>query len=1394
MKVSYTSKKRVRKNFGRIDACIDMPSLLEVQTGSYNSFINNVDMYGNHCEFGLEEVFKSIFPIRDFAGNGMLEFVKYELAQPKYDMEECIKRDLTYAAPVKATLRLVVFDVDEDTGAKSVHDVKEQDVFMGDIPLMTPNGTFIVNGTERVVVSQMHRSPGVFFDHDKGKTMANGEFLFAARIIPYRGSWLDFEFDSKDLVYARIDRRRKLPVTTIFYSLYSKETEEQFAKAKEEGRKLEPSEIKGMDKEEILAYFYETYTVEKEKKGWKVEFDAQKMKGVKFEYDLVDANTGKVVLEKDKKITPRKAKELVEKGLTHFLVKNNYMLGKYLAKAIVLSKTGEVLADAGDEITEELLAAIDDSKVKSFELLYIDNVNVGPYIRNTLMQDRNTNREEALGDIYKVMRPGEPVTLEASEAIFKNLFFDEERYDLSSVGRVKMNSALDISYEDAPDTCHILRKDDILRVVKHMVELKDGKGVVDDIDHLGNRRVRSVGELMENQYRMGLARMERAIKEKMSSEILNNVKPQDLVNSKPIAAVIREFFGSSQLSQFMDQNNPLSEVTHKRRLSALGPGGLSRDRAGFEVRDVHPTHYGRICPIETPEGPNIGLINALSSYARINKYGFIECPYRKVVDGVVTSDVVYLSADEESRYVMAEANAEVTDEGKFVKDLITCRKAGEVIFAKPEEINFIDVSPKQLVSVAAALIPFLENDDANRALMGSNMQRQGVPLLRSEAPLVGTGIEATVAKDSGATLVAKYDGEVVAVDANRIVIRTEATENVVDMGVEIYRLSKFRRSNANTCINQVPLVKVGDKIKAGDIIADGPCTDMGELALGKNVLVAFMPWNGLNYEDAILLSEKISRDDVLTSLHIEEFEVMARDTKLGQEEITRDIPNVGEDALRNLDESGIIYIGAEVKAGDILVGKVTPKGESLVTPEEKLLRAIFGEKASDVRDTSLRAQPGIEGVVVDVQVFNRRGVEKDERSLAIEQAEISKLAKDRDDEMSIVRKSYNQRLKEMLLGQTVVDAPKGIAKKLVLTEEVLKNIPEYQLGKIVIKDEELMAKIESFTNAFNERLDRVQKHFEQKVDEVQRGDDLLPGVLKQVKVFIATKRKMQTGDKMAGRHGNKGTVSRVLPLEDMPYMEDGTPVDIVLNPLGVPSRMNVGQILETHLGWAAKELGKQLNELCEQYKRGEKTIEELNERLKDIYGEKQYKREIEVLSEPEKLEMVSNLKNGIPMATPVFDGANGDDINRMLTMAGLPTSGQIDLYDGRTGEKFDRKVTVGIIYMIKLHHIVDEKMHARSVGPYSLVTQQPLGGKAQFGGQRFGEMEVWALQAYGAAYTLQEMLTVKSDDVNGRTKVYESIIRGEDSFDSGIPESFNVLVKEIKSLCLNVEMINVDEA
>ena len=1387
MKESYTSKRRVRRTFGKIDAVADMPSLIEIQKGSYDSFIQAKG--AEKCEFGLEEVFKSIFPIKDFSGNGELEFVKYELEEPKYDVDECIKRDMTYAAPVKATLRLVVWDTDEATGAKSIHDIKEQDVYMGDIPLMTDKGTFICNGTERVVVSQMHRSPGVFFDHDKGKTVASGKYLFAARVIPYRGSWLDFEFDAKDLVYARIDRRRKLPVTSILYSLYSKETEEKIAKLAKQGKQIDPAEIKGMDKEEILNYFYDVDTYAADKKAWKVKFVPERMKGVKFDFDLVNAKTGDVVLEAGKKLSPRMAQKLADEGLEYYKVTAAQMLGKFLANNVVVAKTGEILAEAGDEITEEMLEKFAANKINEIKTLFIDNVNVGPYIRNTLASDKNSCREEALLDIYRVMRPGDPPTYETADQLFHGLFFDHDRYDLSSVGRVKMNAALDISFDDAPDTCRVLRKDDILRIVKRLCELRDGKGEVDDIDHLGNRRVRSVGELMENQYRMGLLRMERAIRERMSSENLNNVKPQDLVNAKPIASVIREFFGSSQLSQFMDQNNPLSEITHKRRLSALGPGGLSRDRAGFEVRDVHPTHYGRICPIETPEGPNIGLINSLSTYARINKYGFIECPYRKVVNGVVTKEVVYLSANEEGKFKIAEANAKVKDDGHFENDLIDCRKAGEFEFAHPEEIDFIDVSPKQLVSVAAALIPFLENDDANRALMGANMQRQGVPLLRSEAPLVGTGVEDVVAKDSGATVVCKYDGIVDSVDANRIVVRSK-DEHSAEAGVEIYRLSKFRRSNQNTCINQVPLVKVGDEVHAGDIMADGQCTDMGELALGKNVLVAFMPWNGLNYEDAILLSERISRDDVFTSLHIEEFEVMARDTKLGQEEITRDIPNVGEEALRNLDEAGIVYIGAEVKAGDILVGKVTPKGESPVTPEEKLLRAIFGEKASDVRDTSLRVQPGIEGIVVDVHVFSRRGVEKDERALSIEQEEISQLAKDRDDEMAIIRRNVEARLKSMLLGHQVVDAPKGISKNATLTEELFNSIPSSQWRKIVVKDEDVMAKVEELLNAYDARMEKIQKHFDDKVEKVQRGDDLLPGVLKMVKVFIATKRKIQSGDKIAGRHGNKGTISRVLPLQDMPYMEDGTPVDIVLNPLGVPSRMNVGQILETHLGWAAQKLGQQINELWEQYKAGQASEKELRAKLKDVYGEKQYKRDIEKMTMDELDLMIPNLKRGVPMATPVFDGASGDDINEMLTKAGLPTSGQIDLYDGRTGEKFDRKVTVGIIYMIKLHHIVDEKMHARSVGPYSLVTQQPLGGKAQFGGQRFGEMEVWALQAYGAAYTLQEMLTVKSDDVNGRTKVYESIVRGEDSFEAGVPESFNVLVKEIKSLCLNVELMN----
>ncbi|MFI3241884.1 MAG: DNA-directed RNA polymerase subunit beta [Alphaproteobacteria bacterium] len=1385
MQESYVSKRRMRRNFGRIDAIVDMPNLIDIQKVSYDCFIGNSN---EPCDFALEDVFNSIFPIADYAGNGELEFVKYELEEPKYDVEECIKRDMTYQAAVKATLRLVVWDIDEATGAKSIRDIKEQDVYMGDLPLMTDKGTFVFNGTERVVVSQMHRSPGVFFDHDGGKTVASGKYIFAARIIPYRGSWLDFEFDAKDMVYARIDRRRKLPVTSVLYSLYSKETEEKIKKLAEKGQEIALEDIKGMDNEEILAYFYDVQTYTGSKKTFKLKYVPEQYFGVKLEKDLINAETGEVAETAGKKLNKRSAQKLADAGLEFVAVEVQDLIGKFVAKNVML-KDGALIAEAGEEITEELLAKFNENKIKEIETLFIDYINNGPYIRNTLMADKNSCREEALLDIYRVMRPGEPPLLETAHNLFHNMFFDNERYDLSAVGRVKMNASLNISFDDAPDTQKVLRKDDILQIVKRMIDLKDGKGQVDDIDHLGNRRVRSVGELMENQYRMGLLRMERAIKERMNSEVLANVKPQDLINAKPIAAVIREFFGSSQLSQFMDQNNPLSEVTHKRRLSALGPGGLSRERAGFEVRDVHFTHYGRICPIETPEGPNIGLINALSSFARVNKYGFIECPYRKVIGGKVTEEVIYLSANEEGRYIIAEANATVNKDGSFAEDMIACRCQGDSEFHTPEEINFIDVSPKQLVSIATALIPFLENDDANRALMGANMQRQGVPLLKAEAPLVGTGAEKVVAQDSGAVVLAKFDGVVSQVDANRIVV-TSQNEKSGDVGVEIYNLQKYRRSNQSTCINQIPLVKVGDKVKAGDVMADGPCTDMGELALGKNVLVAFMPWNGYNYEDSILLSEKISREDVLTSLHLDEFEVMARDTKLGQEEITRDIPNVGEESLRNLDEAGIVYIGAEVKAGDILVGKVTPKGESLVTPEEKLLRAIFGEKASDVRDTSLRVQPGVEGIVVDVHVFSRRGIEKDERSLAIEQDEINQLAKDRDDEIAIVRSSFEAKLQSLLVGQTTVDAPKEIGKKVKITKELLAACPSSQWKKIVVADDKVQQSAESLINAFEARVEKAKDHFENKVEKIQRGDDLLPGVLKMVKVFIATKRKTQPGDKLAGRHGNKGVVSRVLPLQDMPYTEDGTPVDIVLNPLGVPSRMNVGQILETHLGWAAKTLGNQLNEMLAEYRKGEKTIEDLNGFLKDIYGQKQYDNEVSKLKEPELVEMIGNLKRGVPMATPVFDGATGEDINRMLDLAGLPTSGQIDLYDGRTGDKFDRKVTVGVIYMLKLHHIVDEKMHARSVGPYSLVTQQPLGGKAQFGGQRFGEMEVWALQAYGAAYTLQEMLTVKSDDVAGRTKLYESIIRGDDGFDAGIPESFNVLTKEIKSLCLNIEMLS----
>ncbi len=1335
-----------------------MPNLIEVQKASYDQFLLVKEPVGGRPDEGLQAVFKSVFPISDFSNTSMLEFVKYEFEAPKYDVDECRQRGMTYAAPLKVTLRLIVFDIDEETGAKSVKDIKEQDVYMGDIPLMTNNGTFIVNGTERVIVSQMHRSPGVFFDHDKGKTHSSGKLLFAARIIPYRGSWLDIEFDAKDIVYARIDRRRKIPVTSLLYAL-------------------------GMDAEEILNTFYRKIVYKRQKDGWRVPFDATRFRGYKAINDLVDADSGKVVLEAGKKLTVRSARQLAEKGLKALRMTDQELVGHYIGEDLVNPKTGEIYAEAGEEITEKTLKALNEAGYKELPVLDIDHVNVGAYIRNTLTVDKNMTREDALFDIYRVMRPGEPPTLDTAQSMFNSLFFDPERYDLSAVGRVKMNMRLDL---DAPDTMRVLRKEDIIAVIRTLVDLRDGKGEIDDIDHLGNRRVRSVGELMENQYRIGLLRMERAIKERMSSVDIDTVMPQDLINAKPAAAAVREFFGSSQLSQFMDQTNPLSEITHKRRLSALGPGGLTRERAGFEVRDVHPTHYGRICPIETPEGPNIGLINSLATYARVNKYGFVETPYRKVKDGRVTDEVIYLSAMEEGRYTVAQANAPIDNRGRFTEDLIVCRHAGDVQMIAPDKVDFMDVSPKQLVSVAAALIPFLENDDANRALMGSNMQRQAVPLVRAEAPFVGTGMEGVVARDSGASIAARRTGVVDQVDATRIVVRATEEADPTKPGVDIYRLMKFQRSNQNTCINQRPLVKVGDQVKKGDIIADGPSTELGELALGRNVLVAFMPWNGYNFEDSILLSERIVKDDVFSSIHIEEFEVMARDTKLGPEEITRDIPNVSEEALKNLDEAGIVYIGAEVRAGDILCGKITPKGESPMTPEEKLLRAIFGEKASDVRDTSLRVPPGVQGTVVEVRVFNRHGVEKDERALAIEREEIERLAKDRDDEQAILDRNVYGRLAEMLEGRQGIAGPKGFKKDSKITRAVLEEYPRSQWWQFASPNDKLMAEIEAIRKQYDESKKGLEQRFLDKVEKLQRGDELPPGVMKMVKVFVAVKRKIQPGDKMAGRHGNKGVVSRIVPVEDMPFLEDGTQVDIVLNPLGVPSRMNVGQILETHLGWACAGLGLRIGQAVDLYNAKHDT-RPLKDILKKIYGDDET---IKSLGEKDLVELGNNLRHGVPIATPVFDGAKEADIEHMLDLAGLDHSGQVTLFDGRTGESFDRKVTVGYIYMLKLHHLVDDKIHARSIGPYSLVTQQPLGGKAQFGGQRFGEMEVWALEAYGAAYTLQEMLTVKSDDVAGRTKVYEAIVRGDDTFEAGIPESFNVLVKEMRSLSLNVDLHN----
>jgi DNA-directed RNA polymerase subunit beta len=1355
---TVASRKRIRKVFGKGIEVAVMPNLIEVQKESYDQFLQVKEPAGGRINDGLQAVFKSVFPITDFSGQAVLEFVRYEFEPPKFDVDECQQRGMTFAAPFKVTLRLIVFEIDPDTQAKSVKDIKEQDVYMGDIPLMTSNGTFVVNGTERVIVSQMHRSPGVFFDHDKGKSHSSGKLLFAARIIPYRGSWLDFEFDPKDIVYARIDRRRKLPITTLLYAL-------------------------GLNGEQILQEFYKSVPYTQVKDGWKTPFHPDRFKGAKPSVDLIDAKTKSVVVEAGKKITPRLARKLAEDGVKELLVRDEDLYGRYIADELVNPKTGEIYAEAGNELDEKSLNALKDAGFTTLNLLDIDHINTGAYLRNTLKADKVESYEQALIEIYRVMRPGEPPTRESAEALFNGLFFDAERYDLSAVGRVKMNMRLEL---DVPDTMRVLRKEDVLAVIKTLHELRDGKGEVDDIDHLGNRRVRSVGELMENQYRLGLVRMERAIKERMSSVDIDTVMPHDLINAKPAAAAVREFFGSSQLSQFMDQTNPLSEITHKRRLSALGPGGLTRERAGFEVRDVHPTHYGRICPIETPEGPNIGLINSLATYARVNKYGFIETPYRKVEDGVVSKDVVYLSAIEEGKHFIAQANVELAKDNRFAEDLVIARNYGDVLSVPADKVDYVDVSPKQLVSVAAALIPFLENDDANRALMGSNMQRQAVPLVRTNAPLVGTGMESVVARDSGAAIGARRTGVVDQVDAKRIVIRATEETDPSKSGVDIYTLAKFQRSNQNTCINQRPLVRVGDQVKAGDIIADGPSTDLGDLALGQNVLVAFMPWNGYNFEDSILLSERIVKDDVFTSIHIEEFDVMARDTKLGPEEITRDIPNVGEESLKNLDEAGIVYIGAEVKPGDILCGKITPKGESPMTPEEKLLRAIFGEKASDVRDTSLRLPPGVAGTVVEVRVFNRHGVDKDERALAIEREEIERLAKDRDDELKILDRNAYGRLHIFLNGKVATGGPRGHKIDGKITEKNLEDIPRSQWWSIALDNEKAIAELEALKLQYDEAKKRLETRFLDKVEKLQRGDELPPGVMKMVKVFVAVKRKIQPGDKMAGRHGNKGVVSRIVPIEDMPFLEDGTHVDIVLNPLGVPSRMNVGQILETHLGWACAGLGKQVGQMLDAYQETQK-VKPLRDGLSKIYGKN---AELDGLDDTELVESAQNLRRGVPIATPVFDGAREEDIARMLKDAGLNESGQVTLYDGKTGEVFDRQVTVGYIYMLKLHHLVDDKIHARSIGPYSLVTQQPLGGKAQFGGQRFGEMEVWALEAYGAAYTLQEMLTVKSDDVAGRTKVYEAIVRGDDAFESGIPESFNVLVKEMRSLGLNVELQN----
>ena len=1356
MSYSFTEKKRIRKNFGKRPSILGTPYLLAIQLDSYRRFLQADVAESRRDAIGLHAAFDSVFPISSYSGNATLEYVSYRLGEPVFDVKECQLRGLTYAAPLRVKVRLVVLDKEASGAKKPVKDVREQEVYLGELPLMTENGTFIINGTERVIVSQLHRSPGVFFDHDRGKTHSSGKLLFSARIIPYRGSWLDFEFDPKDCVFARIDRRRKLPVTIILRAL-------------------------GLTEEQILDIFFEKNTFHLSKKEIEFEIVPQRLRGETAAFEIRVGK--KVIVEEGRRITARHVKELEEAQIKRLPVPTEYVQGKVLSHDIVNTETGEILAKANDILTVPTVAKLIESGITEIKTLYVNDLDRGPFISDTLRIDPTKTRLEALVEIYRMMRPGEPPTKDAAENLFQNLFFNSERYDLSPVGRMKFNRR--VGREEITGS-GVLSKEDIIEVMKTLIDIRNGNGQVDDIDHLGNRRVRSVGEMAENAFRIGLVRVERAVKERLTIAESEPIMPQEMINAKPVAAAVKEFFGSSQLSQFMDQNNPLSEVTHKRRVSALGPGGLTRERAGFEVRDVHPTHYGRVCPIETPEGPNIGLINSLAVYARTNDYGFLETPYRRVEGGKVTEQIDYLSAIEEGQYVIAQANATLNEKGEFTDDLISCRTQNEFTLSTPDKIDFMDVSPKQIVSVAASLIPFLEHDDANRALMGSNMQRQAVPTLRSETPLVGTGMERAVAIDSGVTVVARRGGSVDSVDASRIVVRVNDDETTAgEPGVDIYSLTKYTRSNQNTCINQRPLVNAGDSIKRGDVLADGPSTDLGELALGQNLLVAFMPWNGYNFEDSILISERVVEEDRFTTIHIEELTCVARDTKLGPEEITADIPNVGDSALAKLDEAGIAFIGAEVRAGDILVGKVTPKGETQLTPEEKLLRAIFGEKASDVKDTSLRVPPGMDGTVIDVRVFTRDGVEKDSRALAIEKAELERVRKDLADQQRILEDDLFQRVRGMIEGKVVEAGPKKLKAGSQIDEAYLVDLPREQWFEIRFKDEDTNTQLETVSERLKGQRKAFEKRFEEKRAKITAGDDLAPGVLKMVKVYLAVKRRVQPGDKMAGRHGNKGVISSIVPVEDMPYMADGTPVDIVLNPLGVPSRMNIGQILETHLGWAAKGLGAKIGKMLE----AQHAVAELRKFLHAVYNETGgQKEDIESMSDKEVIELASNLKKGVPMATPVFDGASEEEIKNLLTLADLPSSGQTTLHDGRTGEQFERPVTVGYMYMLKLNHLVDDKMHARSTGPYSLVTQQPLGGKAQFGGQRFGEMEVWALEAYGAAYTLQEMLTVKSDDVNGRTQMYKAIVDGNHEMKAGMPESFNVLVKEIRSLAINIEL------